>query len=410
MTDVFIGRQPVFDRDLNVNAYELLSCGTGGGKGLNQENRDRDAARVILSAFIDIGLENLVGPYQAYIRLTSAFLQYPNQVLLPPGQIVLQILGRIEPDENTLRSIKVLKQKGHTIAFGTSVFQQDQEPFLELANMIRFDVASLSQADIEAYVYQARHGDIRLVAGGIRLIASEIDTYDKFESMKRLDFDCYQGYFFSKPRIIHGKSLESSQAAILQLLGEINREDVDIPRLSQLISCDVPFSHKILKFINSSASGVSVKVGSVLQAIVLLGLSTIKKWISVVALLRGSDKPDELLNSALVRAHACEQLSIKGRLLKPDNYFTLGLFSLLDAMMDQPMDKLMSELPFPDDMKLGMLDKSGDYGRVLSCVIAMEQNELESIQFEDLELTQLATLYQEALVWADHHGRIIRGL
>lgn len=393
MSDIFIGRQPIFDQHLDVYAYELLFR---SGESLNANVMDGDSAtsQVILNTFVNIGLDSIVGSHKAFINLTRVFLSNPDMIVAPPDQIVLEILEDIEPDEIILQTLATLKQQGHTIALDDFIYHEKLEPFIELADIIKLDIMALDRDSIKWHVD-------RFKPRKIKLLAEKIETYEEFEFLKGLGFDYYQGYFFSKPTIIKGASITPNQLAVLELVAKINNPHVEVDELSQIISSDVSLSHKVLKFINSPISGLRTQIDSIQQAVVLLGLTTIKNWVTIMALATGSDKPGELSRTALVRARCCELLAKASRLSKPESFFTVGLFSSLDAMMDRPLEELLKELPLTHDSKSALLEHKGDFGEALNCTLAMERGDFNLIGFGGLDMTELTDLYRQAIQWAD---------
>lgn len=397
MPDLFIGRQPIFDVDLNVYAYELLFRSSEDQAGAGVVDGNNATSQVMLNAFFDIGLNNLVGDNKAFINLTQYFLEDANRISFPPGQVVLEVLEDVVPNELVIETLTTLKSMGHTIALDDFELSEHLKPMVCLADIVKIDVMSLNREEIELHVKELR-------GFNLKLLAEKVETYQEFEYLKDLGFDYYQGYFFAKPTIVKGKGLKLNQTSILQLIAKVNSPTIEIEELSDIISMDVSLSHKVMKFVNSSASGIKVEVNSIQQAVSLLGLNTIKNWVSIAVLATAEDKPNELSTLAMVRAKACLELAKASGQPKSETFFTVGLFSTLDAMMDQPLSVLLADLPLADDLKKGLLEKSGVYGEVINCVIAMERNDLNNISFQKLDIESMSEIYLGTLLWADQQG------
>lgn len=394
MDDIFIGRQPIFDRNLNIYAYELLFRGSGESFSANFRDGDSATSKVIMNAFVDIGLEKIVGPHFAFINLTRVFISNPDLIVAPPDQIVLEILEEIEPSEKILNTLRVLKQMGHTIALDDFIYHDKFEPFIELADIVKLDILALSEDEIREHAeYLKRHK--------VKLLGEKIETYEEFEFLKTLGFDYFQGYFFSRPSIVQGKAITPNQLTVLELISKINNPDVELDDLSRLISNDVSLSHKVLRFINSPMSGLRTSVDSIQQAVVMLGLTTIKNWVTILALATGSEKPKALTVTALVRACCCESLARASKLSKPEGYFTVGLLSALDALMDRPLPELLNELPLSDSSKSALIEFKGDCGDALKCTLAMETGDYANIKFNSMEARSLYDIYLDSVQWAD---------
>ncbi|NNE64614.1 MAG: HDOD domain-containing protein [Gammaproteobacteria bacterium] len=400
MPDIFIGRQPIFNENLDIYAYELLFRGQSDQNDAKFIDGDAATSQVILNTFADIGLSNLVDDHLAFINLTRYFLEEPQRIVIPPGQVVLEILEDIEPDPAILSSIEALKNQGYTIALDDYIHNDKLQPLVDLADIIKIDITVLDMQEIRQHALQFREQ-------GIRLLAEKVETYEEFDALQEIGFDYFQGYFFSRPTVVRGKGLQGNQVSILRLLAMVNNPGLDVSELSKIISTDVSLSHKILKFINSPISGLRAKVDSIQRAVVMLGLNTIKNWISLVALASASEKPEALSILALARARTCEQLAAAAGLSALDSFFTAGLFSALDAMMDQPIDELLEELPLDEELKSALSQREGVYGEALNCVIAMESNQLSKIKFQNIEFARLSEIYLKALLWADHQAAAI---
>lgn len=394
MTDFFIGRQPIFDRNMHIYAYELLFRGSGEASSAGVIDGDSATSQVILNTFVNLGLDKIVGDHIAFINLTRTFISDPDMIVAPPDRIVLEVLEDIEPSTTIINTLKTLKQQGHTIALDDFIYDPVYEPFLELADIIKIDIMALGNDEIQRHVEKLR-------TKNIKLLAEKIETYEEYEFLKELDFDYFQGYFFSKPTIVQGKAISLNQLAILELVSKINSPDVEVDELSKIIATDVSLSHKVLKFINSPLSGLRTDVDSIQQAVVLLGLLTIKNWVTIMALASGSNKPGELSKVALTRGRSCELLARECKLSKPESFFTVGLFSMLDAMMDRPLEELLQELALSNDTKTALLEHKGVFGEALRCTLAMESSDYDLIVFDELTMEKLAEIYLEAISWAD---------
>ena len=394
MPGIFIGRQPVFDKNLDVFAYELLFREHENQIVANVVDGDIATSQVILNSFVEIGLENLVGRHLTLINMTRYFLQNPDHIAIPPGQLILEVPADLPADENTIEGLSELKKNGHTIALDNFEYREELEPLIDFADIAIFDIQALSTDKIQQQI------DL-LKPRQIKLQAIKVETYEQFEAMKKHGFDYYQGFFFSSPTVVKGKGLNSNQISVLRVVAKIFDPDLDIGELSEIVGTDVSLSHKIMKFVNSSANSPKVEIDSIQQAVVLLGINTIKNWATLIALAAASDKPDELCTVALVRARCCEQLGKLAGRSNPDRFFTLGLFSTLEAMMDTPIAVLLESLPLSVEMKSALISGEGNYGEALNCVLAMETNDFDRIRFEKLNLTQMSEIYLEAIAWAD---------
>ncbi len=394
MAEIFVGRQPIFDSQMKVFAYELLFRDAADSSSANFIDGDVATSEVILNAFVNIGLNKVVGGHKAFINLTRAYISNPDLILVPSRQIVLEVLEDIEPDREIVNALKLFKQKGHIVSLDDFVFAPKYEPFLELADIIKLDVMTLSNDEIIEHIKL-------LKPYHVKLLAEKVESHEKFEFLKNLNIDYFQGYFFSKPNIIKSKVISSNRLTVLQLIAKINSPEANVNDLSKIISKDLSLSHRVFRFINSPLTGLRVEVDSIQQAVVMLGISMIKNWVTIMALATASSKPNELSKIALIRGRCCELLAKGSKQPKVDRFFTVGLFSSLDAMMDQPLEDIIAELPLSDEIRDAILEQTGVYGEALRCTLAMEHSDHNLVSFQDLTFQELADIYLEAIHWAD---------
>lgn len=189
---------------------------------------------------------------------------------------------------------------------------------------------------------------------------------------------------------------------MLQLLAKLSHADTKVADLEQVISQDVSLSFKLLKIINSALYAMPRKVQSVRQAILLLGRQRIKSWVTLLALGESSDKPNELMVTAMVRAKMSELLAVGlGRIKEKESYFTVGLFSALDAILDAPMEEIAESLPLADDLLAALLKREGQMGAVLSCVLGYEEWDWDQIEGTiALDGDAIQDAYLESIRWA----------
>jgi len=399
MSEISVARQPIFDQQMQVYAYELLFRPTGGeGDEASVKDGDSATSNVIINTFVNIGLDRIVGDHLAFINLTRLFLSNPDLIMLPPEQLVLEVLEDVEPGANLLDGLRNIRERGYRLALDDFVYHERFEPMIELAEIIKIDVLGMEPGEIEELVQKLRRP-------GMKLLAEKVETFEEYEFLKSLGFDFYQGYFFARPTLVQGRTLSASQVAVLELVAKVNDPQVEVDDLADIIRADVSLSHKMLKFINSPVSGLRTEVDSVQQAVVLLGLDTIKNWVTILALANNSNKPSELNVSALIRARTCELLARAAERPRPERFFTVGLFSCLDAMMDQPLEELVRDLPLPEESKLALLEQSGEQGEALQCALTMEKGDFGRVGFGDLDLPRLSDLYLEAIHWTDEMMR-----
>lgn len=393
MQDIFIGRQPIFDRDLKLFAYELLFR-SGMANHAGQFDGDQATSQVIVNVFMELGLDQIVGTHWAFINMTRAFITASAPLPFPRDRVVLELLEDIRPDPEVIEGLRSFTDQGYQVALDDFVYHESLRPLVELAHIVKIDLMAIPRQDLVGHVEQLRQYPVKL-------LAEKIETEEEFEYCKGLGFDYFQGYFLSRPSIVQGSQLPPNRLAVLQLLAKVQDPNSDAHDLELLISQDVALSYKLLRYINSAFFAFPKEIDSIRQAVVYLGTRAIKTWVSLLAVAGLGDKPVELVTQAMQRARMCELLARAARRPNPESYFTVGLFSLLEALMEAPLAQILEALPFSEEIRDGLLKQQGPYGEALACVIAYERGDFAQAGFGRLTPAQTTEAYLEATRWAD---------
>ncbi|MDY0191252.1 MAG: HDOD domain-containing protein [Desulfuromonas sp.] len=394
MQDVFIGRQPIFDRNIKVYAYELLYR-HGFVSHAVIDDDDAASGTVLVNLLLEIGLDNLVGRHKAFCNFTRGFLLQEKDLSFAADRLVVEVLESVEADDNILDAVRGYKQRGHMIALDDFEYREELRPLVELADMIKIDVLALG---MERVVEQVK---ILRSIKPLKFLAEKVETREEFQQCLDLGFDYFQGYFFSKPVVVTGKKLPPARLAMVQLLAELQKPDVSMERIEEIIQTDVNLSVKLLRQVNSSYYSLISEVTSIRQAIMRVGLLHIRVWTSVVMMGSVSDKADELMTMALVRARMCELLAVQQRVKDVTGYFTVGLFSLLESILDAPMEQILQSLPLAAEINNALLNGSGDMGRVLRCVQDYEQANWAAVYSYSIPREAVVDAYWQAVNWAE---------
>ena len=395
MSNIFVGRQPIYNANLGVYGYELLfRSGQQNAAVMGNVSAEGATSTTIINSFLEIGLEKLVGKRFAFINLTKQFLLDENALPFTHDQVVLEVLEDIELNDDVLQALKRLKARGFTIALDDYIYNPSHKPVVEIADLIKIDIMQLDQKQLIQHVkilnkYPAK------------LLAEKIETMEEFEFCLKLGFDFFQGYFLSKPRIIKSQSLPTNKLAVLNLLSVLQDSESDIEDLEEAISFDVSISYKILKLINSSFYNLSRKVESIRQAIVIIGRNQLRSWASMMAMASLEDRPSEVIHIAMVRGKMCELLAEQAGITHTETYFTVGLFSALDILMEREIPELIEPLPLSDEIVQGLLHRKGDMGAALNCTLAYEASDFENVKFKELSSNDIFVANVEAVSWAN---------
>ena len=399
--DVFVARQPIFDRKLNVYAYELLYRFGAEAKAYVYPDGDRATAEVIADTLLLIGLGTLTGGKKAFINFTENLLKSDIANILPKDFVAIEILENVEPDDEVMLACRKLKQSGYTLVLDDFVPDAKHQPFIDIADIIKIDFKTAAARDHDKLAGW-------LEGRNIKLLAEKVETRSAFEQARELGYSYFQGYFFSKPVIISSRDVPAYKINYLRIIQEVNRPDFDFGRLESIFRRDVSLSYKLLHYINSAAFGFRNKINSIKHALVMLGITEIKKWISLVA-LRGiaADKPDEIISSSLIRARFGELIApLTGLKEKSSDLFLMGMFAMIDALIGRPMAECLVELPIADEIKSALLGQPSAYREVLGLILAYEKGDWDGFSKYAAALglseAEIPRLYLESLNWANH--------
>lgn len=395
--DIFLARQPIFDQDQKVWAYEILYR-SGLENAYDGSDGDLASKRVLYNSFQAFGIENLTNGKPVFINFTEELINNEIATLFPTDLLVVEILEDIAPKEEIIGSSKLLKEKGYKIALDDFVYSEEYEGLIQLADIIKIDFLLSDREEIERISKD-------LLSRHIVLLAEKVETREEFEFAKALGFTLFQGYFFSKPEILKTKKLQPIKATSLQLIEEVNKAQINFDNLASIISRDLSLTYNLLKLVNTAAFGFVHRIKSVKHGLVGLGEREIRKWIYLVVVSdMGDDRPDELTRLSLIRARFGELLVEKiGLKQHSENIFLIGMFSLLDAILSKPMEEVLEEIQAPDLVKQALLTRKGELGNLYKLIIAYEKAEWDNVvllsQEFEMDWQLISTAYMESTIW-----------
>lgn len=394
----YVVRQPIFDREYKVVAYELLFH-RPEGEGIPGHEK---TARVIANSLMNIGLEQLTGNKPAYINFSREMVMDGTALLLPPEGIGIELPGSEPVDEALLSALRQLKRKWYDIVLDDFEHDEGKLPLVELASLIKVDVQA--SPDILGTVHALR-------PYASRMLAEKVETYAQHERAKSLGFTLFQGYFFCKPQAVAGKHLPDSKLAVMRALKEISASS-SLSQLNQVISHDMDLTYKLLRYINSAAFGFRRRIGSIEQALNLLGLDNIRRWLTVLSMASlGEDKPLELVRQAMLRGRLMEDIARLQGLPRLPDYFVLGMFSLLDALLDQPLDAAVQEIVLPETVRQGLFEPDSQAGRMLGLLQDTEQADwfamADCCHALGLNVGDVMSAHLEATKWLEEYSAML---
>ncbi len=394
----FIARQPIFDVEQKVYAYELLFR-SGLDNYFDCDDIDHASTSVIADSFLLFGIDEMTGGRRAFLNCTRKVLVEDLATSLPKQHAVIEVLETVEPDEEVIAACKRLKDMGYILALDDFVYHQKFEPLLDLADIVKVDFLLSGPGERQRMSTLLRRR-------GIRMLAEKVETQEDFEQAVAMGYELFQGYFFSKPIILSRRDIPTNKLQYLRVLKEIHSPEIDFQRMAQIVQSEIALSYKLLKLINSAAFALRHKVSNILQALSLLGEREVRTWVSLLAIsAMADDKPAELVVNSLIRARFCDQAAeLIGEESQRSELFLMGLFSQLDAILDRPLPELLDEIQVAPQIRQALLGEEGVLNQFLQVTIALERGYWDRLHTlaAQLNLNELALseTYLDAVRWA----------
>lgn len=394
--DVYVARQPIFDRNMNIFGYELLYRRSMNNfyEGIDD---NQSTAELINNTFLTMHFEELTSGTIAFINFSQDMLIKEIPLLLPKELIAVEVLENVEISDGLIEACKKLKEEGYILALDDFVFNEYYIPLIELANIIKIEFSKIDH-DIQKTL-------INKYNKKIKFLAEKIETREEYQLALSMGYDYFQGYFFSKPVIMKGKEIGNLNISILRIMDVLMEEEPDYQKMTDIIETDLGLSYKLLKIANSVVFGTRNKIHSLKHALVQLGITELRKWLYILMLKDIQNVANkELIKNCLIRAKFMELIAINtGKNDKKSEYFLTGMFSSIDILMNRNMKELTNELPLSTDVKKALLGESNEIKKILDIVISYEEWEnwnKEDIHHEkDITQEVLINCYIEALTW-----------
>lgn len=392
-----VARQPILDRDGRVFAYELLYRRSATAH-MCDVDVEAASARVIVDAFLSIGLDTLVSGKRAFLNISRDGLVSGAPTLLPAATTIIELLEEVTGDAEVLERCRQLKESGYAIALDDFVPTGRNAALVPFADYIKVDFRALPDAGARAEVLASVQNT------GAQLLAEKVETREEHRAAVAEGFKYFQGYYFGRPVSREARHIPASQLAHTTLVVRLGDPDISVAALEDVIKHDAALTHRVLRAVNSAATPLRTELRSIHQAIMLLGRDTIRRWAALWAMAAlGSGTRREIVITSVIRARCCELLDTTAP-IDPGNGFLLGMCSMFDALLDQPMEAIVSHLPIDYDVRHALTGDSNRRRALLDTVIAYERGDwarYEACAREaQVEAAALPFAYQEALRWA----------
>jgi c-di-GMP phosphodiesterase len=392
-SDVYVGRQAIFDSRRRVMGYELLyRRGTDNWASIDDPVAATSA--VVSAAILGFGLDHLVRDGLAFVNVTRDFLAAGLYRLLPAERVVLEILEQEVVNDELVDLLGGVRAEGYRLALDDYVPGSAARRLVGLAEIVKVDLMATPHGSLSDLV-----ADLR--SQGAVVLAEKVETPADLQLVREIGIEFLQGFFFQRPEVLSGRTVSIGQLPAVRLLGSVDRAEVSTAELESIIACEPGLAYRLLRLSNSPAVGVSRPVTSLRDALVLLGRHTVKN-LALVAMIHGVDgKTSELAGTAIVRAKMCEELAARIAPTSAPAAFLVGLLSVLDALFDAPIAGLVDQLALSDEIATALVDHVGQLGELLDVAIAYERGAQPSVARPDLPAETRLDAYATAVSWAD---------
>jgi c-di-GMP-related signal transduction protein len=358
-TEVYVGRQPIYDRRRRVIGYELLFRPHASATASSLSNEEATAV-VIVNTFTEFGLDELVGGRLAFINVPRGFVDGSYDLPFGPEGVVLELLESIPDTPETRAGVQRLHDAGYTLALDDYVRGSEQSAFLDLASYVKLDAQTTSTDEFAEVVAVCTER-------GLTVVAERVETQQQVELATRLDVGLFQGWYFAKAETLRSDAVQVSGVTALRLQALLADPDVTLAEVEHTVRVDLPLTYRILRVVNSAASGLSRTISSVREGIALLGLEKLRTWVMLFMLSDLCGGSESMLTRAVTRARACELLADDAGCV-PHEAFTVGLLSHLDDLLGRPFSEVLDDLPLQPHLAAALLYGDGPLGLLLSAV------------------------------------------
>ena len=397
--DIYIARQPIFNKDMSIFGYELLHRRNSSNR-YESEDHSVATAELVRNSFLVLDFDNLTDGTRGFINFTQDLLEAEIPQILPKEKVVVEILETVEATDIVIEVCKRLKQEGYILALDDLIFDRegpDYTPLIEMADIVKIEFPTTDK--------QKQRELLNKYKNKVTFLAEKVETREEFREAAAMGYSLFQGYFFCRPILMKSKEIASLNIHLIEILKELQKQEPDFARISETIEKDLGLTYKLLKMANSIYYGAKCEITSLPLAVVRLDIQEMKRWISILLIKDfENDENSELIKVCLLRG---KLLSLMGRelgreSLETDFFFT-GVFSSIDIIMDQDMETIISDLALSSDVKNALLGAKGLLRDCLDTVLLYEKLEFDEaivkLAAVGIDLGRFTELYIEALAW-----------
>lgn len=406
--EIYVARQPIFDRESKVYGYELLYRNSETNAFDPSVSDEQATSELLINSYFTFGMDKLTGKGRAFINFNKSLLKQEMPLLLDPRKVIIELLETIEPDEELYETLKKLKQRHYTLALDDFCANYKYMKLVQIVDIIKVDfMQNTKQEILDIYNFMRQMGKT--------LLAEKIESQEVYEWARDMGFDYFQGYFFSRPSLMKSHAVKYISPQDVAILKEMAAKDPDFKKIALIIEREPITAYKLLKLVNANFTK-SYQISSILQALALLGVDTLRKWFTLIMVHKlAKDQPKELIKVSMQRAKFFELLGEKNEQLREKTNDTaaypqkdknemmlVGVLSTMDVILGRPMEEIVKELPLSDNIISTLLmEKGSPYLEDYKALLAYEKGDFDKKEVHDLEEYDLPEIYFRAVEWSE---------
>ena len=396
----YVARQPIFDRDRKLRAYELLFRGDATAESAQITDGSSATARLITHGALLGDSYALSGGHPLFINFNRDLLVAGAATLLDPKRYAIEVLEDVPPDEEVLSSCRALIDGGYRVALDDVTESARLEAFAGHVTLVKVDLLGIESEHVSDVVDEAQRQRIEL-------LAEKVESGDELSVVSELGFDYFQGYYLSRPESVKRSALPGLKPAHVKLLSIVNQRDLDFDEVARAIEADPSLTYQLLRRADSVAYSLNREISSMRDVVVLFGHDEIRRAATFVVMGAIVGGTEALLQQSVTLARFCDNV---GALLDTPaerrfDFYLVGLLSNIDALLGEPMDGALERLPLPDQVRAALADDEGPAAHALTLARAYmraDWTEVESaVEALDLEEADVPRLYLDAIEDAD---------
>ena len=392
--DIYLARQPIFTCNHQLYGYELLYRCSENNCFLEMDD-DQATAELIYNTFFILGLSNITEGKKAFINFSKKLINSDIPLLLPKDLVVLELLERDIVNQETIDACKKMRLEGYTIAADDFILSNDTQALLDVVDIVKIEFPCITVSEQSKIIQKYK--------SNAKFLAEKIETREEYQQAVDLGYDYFQGYFFSKPSMLKSKDISAIDTNTFRIVDELNKPDPNFTVITDIIEGDLGLTYKLLQLTNYVYYGTRNKITTINRALTYLGTKELYQWFSLMMIKDFQNIENvETIKLSLVRGKLMELLATETHSPYANEYFFLGMFSLVDVLTNQPMESIVQRLPLPDRVISALLGEDNELSRILNFVVAHEK--AESINAETLGIkisgSAFIDLYIKAITWA----------